>query len=41
VLIPETLEKTTFGVYEEGAVVNLEVDLIARYLDRLLKARGL
>ena len=41
VLIPETLEKTTFGVYEEGAVVNLEVDLIARYLYRLLKARGL
>ncbi|MFA5140788.1 MAG: riboflavin synthase [Elusimicrobiota bacterium] len=41
VLIPETLEKTTLGVYGEGSVVNLEVDLIARYLDRLLKARGL
>ena len=34
-VIPHTLEVTTLGVLEAGQVVNLEVDLIARYLDRL------
>lgn len=34
-IIPHTLEVTTLGILEEGEVVNLEVDLIARYLDRL------
>ena len=38
-LIPETLRLTTLGVYEAGAVVNLEADLLARYLDRLLAER--
>jgi riboflavin synthase len=39
-LIPHTLEKTVAGGYEPGRRVNLEIDLIARYLDRLLADRG-
>lgn len=35
-LIPHTLEITTLGVLEAGDEVNLEVDLIARYLERLM-----
>ncbi len=34
-IIPHTLTVTTLGSLQEGEVVNLEVDLIARYLDRL------
>ena len=34
-LIPHTLEVTTLGGLEPGGVVNLEVDLVARYLERL------
>jgi len=34
-IIPHTLEVTTLGVLAVGEEVNLEVDLIARYLDRL------
>lgn len=39
-LIPHTLAVTTFGVRAAGDRVNVEVDLVARYLDRLLAARG-
>jgi riboflavin synthase len=35
-LIPHTLEVTTLGGLEPGDEVNLEVDLIARYLERLM-----
>jgi riboflavin synthase len=35
-IIPHTAEKTTFGALDPGARVNLEVDLIARYVARLL-----
>ena len=35
-IVPHTLEKTIMGVYQEGTPVNIEVDLIARYLERLL-----
>jgi len=35
-LIPHTLEVTTLGGLETGDEVNLEVDLIARYLERLM-----
>jgi riboflavin synthase len=35
-LIPETLRRTTLGSKQPGAVVNLEVDLIAKYVERLL-----
>jgi riboflavin synthase len=36
-LIPETLERTTLGDLEEGTPVNLEVDVLARYVERLLR----
>jgi len=35
-LIPETLERTTLGRKQPGEVVNLEVDMIAKYVERLL-----
>jgi riboflavin synthase len=35
-LIPETLQRTTLGSKQPGDVVNLEVDLIAKYVERLL-----
>ena len=35
-IVPHTLEKTVIGFYQPGTIVNLEVDLIARYLERLL-----
>jgi riboflavin synthase len=34
-LIPHTLEVTTLGALQPGERVNLEVDLVARYLERL------
>jgi riboflavin synthase len=38
-LIPETLARTTLGGLKPGDGVNVEVDLIARYLDALMRAR--
>ncbi|HYR37241.1 MAG TPA: riboflavin synthase [Burkholderiales bacterium] len=38
-LIPHTLEVTTLGRLGPGARVNLEVDLIARYVERLMTSR--
>ena len=38
-IIPATLQHTTLGGLQAGDAVNLEVDLIARYLERLLMAR--
>jgi len=35
-LIPHTLEVTTLGDLAPGSIVNLEVDIIARYLERLV-----
>jgi len=37
-LIPHTLEVTTLGLRGEGDQVNLEVDIIAKYVERLLEA---
>jgi riboflavin synthase len=37
-LIPHTLEATTFGTLEPGDPVNLEVDVLAKYVERLLGA---
>jgi riboflavin synthase len=37
-LIPETLERTNLGRAEVGAVVNLEVDVLAKYVERLVAA---
>jgi len=35
-LIPETLERTTLGTVAPGTRVNLEVDLVAKYVERLV-----
>jgi riboflavin synthase len=35
-LIPETLKRTTLGTRQPGETVNLEVDVIAKYVERLL-----
>ena len=35
-LIPETLERTTLGGAQPGARVNLEVDVLAKYVERLV-----
>jgi len=35
-IVPHTLEVTTMNAYQPGRQVNLEVDLVARYLERLL-----
>jgi riboflavin synthase len=35
-LIPETLERTNLGAAEPGAIVNLEVDVLAKYVERLV-----
>ena len=39
-LIPHTLQHTTLGDLKAGARVNLEIDLIARYVERMLSADG-
>ncbi|SNX29061.1 riboflavin synthase alpha chain [Polynucleobacter meluiroseus] len=38
-IIPHTLENTTLGHLKQGDVVNLEVDLIARYVARMLETQ--
>ncbi|MEO5624917.1 MAG: riboflavin synthase [Dokdonella sp.] len=38
-LIPHTLDVTTFGVRKAGDAINLEVDLVARYVERLFGDR--
>ena len=35
-LIPHTLKETVIGGYKVGTAINLEVDVVARYLERLL-----
>lgn len=35
-IIPHTLQETVLGTYKSGTKVNLEVDVIARYLERLM-----
>lgn len=37
-LIPHTLQVTIAGAYQQGTQVNLEVDIIARYLERLMSS---
>ena len=39
-LIPETLARTTLGTRQPGDRVNLEVDIIAKYVERLLPYTG-
>jgi riboflavin synthase len=35
-LIPETLKRTTLGIRQPGELVNLEVDVMAKYVEQLL-----
>jgi riboflavin synthase len=39
-LIPETLERTTLGAAEAGSTVNLEVDVLAKYVEKLVSRRA-
>jgi riboflavin synthase len=39
-LIPETLARTTLGELAEGAEVNVEVDILAKHVERLLAVRA-
>ena len=39
-LVPHTLEVTTLGALVAGSLVNLEVDIIARYVERMTGAGG-
>ncbi|NGX16921.1 riboflavin synthase [Wenzhouxiangella sp. XN24] len=39
-IVPHTLEATGFGGYRSGSRVNLEVDIVARYLERLVGEPG-
>ena len=39
-LIPETLKRTTMGARQPGEVVNLEVDVIAKYVERLMSGEA-
>ena len=38
-LIPETLTRTTLGAIASGAKVNIEVDVLAKHVERLMGAR--
>jgi riboflavin synthase len=38
-VIPQTLERTTLGRVHAGARVNLEVDVLAKYVEKLMGAR--
>jgi riboflavin synthase len=37
-IIPHTLENTTLGKLKQGDLVNLEIDLIARYVARMMSS---
>jgi riboflavin synthase len=39
-IIPHTLENTTLGQLKQGDAVNLEVDLIARYVARMMETQA-
>jgi riboflavin synthase len=39
-LVPHTLAETTLGALEPGAQVNLEADVLAKYVERLLAGRA-
>ncbi|MEK6806514.1 MAG: riboflavin synthase [Pseudomonadota bacterium] len=38
-MVPHTLQHTTLGLLQPGDAINLEVDLIARYLEKLIAER--
>jgi riboflavin synthase len=39
-VVPHTREVTTLGALQEGDEVNLEADVLAKYVEKLLQARG-
>jgi riboflavin synthase len=39
-LIPETLRRTTLGALAQGARVNIEVDVLAKHVERLMAAQA-
>ena len=39
-LVPHTLERTTLGGLKPGYRVHVEVDMLARYLDRMIQSEG-
>ncbi len=39
-LIPETLERTTLGAAEPGRTVNLEVDVLAKYVEKSIRSHS-
>jgi len=39
-IVPHTQQKTVFQYYQAGSRVNIEIDIIARYLERLLQGRA-
>ena len=39
-IVPHTQQKTIFQYYKPGTRVNIEVDIIARYLERLIEGRA-
>ncbi len=39
-LIPETLNRTTLGAAQPGECVNIEVDMLAKHVERLIGARA-
>jgi riboflavin synthase len=39
-IIPETLARTLIGSYRAGERVNIEVDLVAKYVESLLVRKG-
>jgi riboflavin synthase len=39
-LIPETLRRTNLGTVGEGSVVNIEVDILAKHVERLMEVRA-
>jgi riboflavin synthase len=38
-IVPHTQQNTIFGCYKLGSTVNIEVDIIARYLERLINGK--
>ena len=39
-IIPHTAQETTFGNVQAGRQLNVEVDVLARYIERMLAARS-
>jgi len=40
-IVPHTIQETIIGHYQSGTKINLEVDVIARYLERLIQQGGM